>query len=334
MAAFSVKTMKAVRVHKTGDASALTYEENVPVPQVGPKDVLVQIAYAGINFIDTYQRSGLYELKLPFILGREAAGKVVATGSECKAVKVGDRVTFFEQGCYAEYTTVAESKVAMIPQQLTYKDAAAASLQGLTAHYLACTTYPIKSGDTVLVHAGAGGTGGLLIQMAKLRGARVLTTVSTDDKAKEARRLGADEVILYTKQDFLTEVKRLTDNKGLHCVYDGVGKATWEGSLKCLRSLGMLVLFGNASGPVPPIDPLVLMRQGSLFLTRPTLNNYIETPEALKSRCDELFDWIIKQKVSVRIAKEFPLKEAAAAQQFLESRKADGKIILAVNPDL
>jgi len=326
--------MAAIRVHKTGSADVLTYEEQVAVPAVGPKDVLVQIAYCGLNFIDTYQRSGLYEMKTPFILGREGAGKVVAIGAEVKSVKVGDRVTFFEQGTYAEYTAVNESKIVQLPKELSYKDAAAAILQGLTAHYLAVSTYPIKKNDVVLVHAGAGGTGGLLIQVAKQRGARVITTVSTDEKAVEARKLGADEVILYTKQDVLAEVKRLTDNKGVHCVYDGVGKTTWEASLKSLRPLGMLCLFGNASGPVPPIDPLVLMRQGSVYVTRPTLQNYIDTHDILQQRSSELFDWVVKKQLLVRVAKEFPLKEAADAQRFLESRKADGKILLAINPDL
>jgi NADPH2:quinone reductase len=268
------------------------------------------------------------------VIGREGAGKVAAIGSDVKSVKIGDRVTFFEQGTYAEYTAVNESKLVSIPEKLSYKDAAASFLQGLTAHYLAVSTYPIKAKDTVLVHAGAGGTGGLLIQMAKLRGARVITTVSTEEKAKEAKSLGADEVILYSKQNFLEEVKKLTNQKGLNCVYDGVGKATWENSMKCLRSLGTLVLFGNASGPVPPIDPLVLMKNGSLFLTRPTLNNYIETPEDLKWRAGELFDWMGDNKVRVRIAKEFDLTEASAAHEFLELRKADGKVVLRVNEKL
>jgi len=320
-------------VHVPGGADVLKFEE-APVPEVGAKDVLVQIAYTGLNFIDTYQRSGLYEMKAPFIIGREGAGKVVSIGSDVKSVKVGDRVTFFEQGTYAEYTAVNESKVVHIPQGLSYKDAAASLLQGLTAHYLAVSTYPIKANDNVLVHAGAGGTGGLLIQVAKLRGGRVITTVSTEEKAKEAKSLGADDVILYTKQNFQEEVMKLTNKKGVQCVYDGVGKQTWEGSMKCLKSLGMLVLFGNASGPVPPIDPLVLMKNGSLFLTRPTLNNYIETPDALKWRAGELFDWISSRQVRVRIAKEFPLNEASAAHQFLESRKADGKVLLSVNPNL
>jgi len=331
---FKGKTMKAIRVHEKGDANVLKFDENVPIPEVGPKDVLVQIAYTGINFIDTYQRSGLYEMKMPFVLGREGAGKVAAVGSEAKKFKVGDRVTYFEQGTYAEYSVVNEDKLAIIPDKLSFKDAAAVLLQGLTAHYLAVSTYPIKEKDTVLIHAGAGGTGGLLIQMAKMRGARVVTTVSTEEKAKEVKALGADDIILYTKQDFLEEVKKLTNGKGVNCVYDGVGKVTWEGSMKSLRSRGMLVLFGNASGPVPPIDPLLLSKHGSLFVTRPTLFNYIEGPEDMKSRCDELFDWINKGKVRVRVAKEFPLKEATAAHQFLESRKADGKILLSVNPDL
>jgi len=250
------------------------------------------------------------------------------------STEFGDRVAFFDQGGYAEYVSVGEDKVVTVPEGLSLKDAAAVFLQGLTAHYLAVSTYPIKKGDVVLVHAGAGGTGALLIQVAKIRGATVITTVSTEDKAKVARAAGADHVIIYTKQDFHEEVMKITDKKGVHCVYDGVGKNTWEKSMKSLRPLGMLCLFGNSSGPVPPVDPLVLMRSGSLFMTRPTLANYIASYDQLTERTKELFDWIKTGKLQIRIAKEFDLSQPGEAHKYLESRAAEGKVLLIINSSL
>jgi len=309
-------------------------DSGVPLPKLGAGDVLVKIAYAGVNFIDTYQRGGLYPMPLPFVMGKEGAGVVVAAGAGVKRLKVGARVAFFDQGGYAEYVALGEEKLVEVPDGLSLKDACAVYLQGLTAHYLATSTFPIKKGDVVLVHAGAGGTGALLIQMAKLRGGIVITTVSSEDKAKVARAAGADHVILYTRSDFLEEVMKITDKQGVHCVYDGVGKTTWEKSLKSLRPLGLLVLFGNSSGPVPPLDPLLLSRSGSLFLTRPTLNHYVATYDALTARTSEMFGWIRDGKLQIRIAKEFELAEAAEAHRFLESRAAEGKVLIKINAAL
>ena len=322
--------MKAVRIHEYGDSSALTYED-VSVPSPSPTQVLVEVHHAGINYIDTYHRSGLYPNPLPLTIGREGAGVVVQVGAEVKDIDIGQLVVFFAQGAYAEYVAVDASAIVQLPSDVTTATAAAAYLQGLTAHYLTSTTYPIKQGNSVLVHAAAGGTGALVVQMAKLRGAStIIGTVGSEAKAAVARSAGCTDVVLYTDDDFLVEVKKITHNAGCHVVYDGVGAATWERSLKSLRKLGYLVLFGNASGPVPPINPLELSKHGSIFLTRPTLGDYIADRAALEWRAKELFGWIAEEKVHLTIAKTLPLSEAKQGHELLESRGVSGKIILEV----
>ena len=323
--------MKAVRISEYGGPSALTYED-VPLPIPSTTQVLVEIHHAGINYIDTYHRSGLYPNPLPLTIGREGAGVVVQVGAEVKAIQVGQLVCFFAQGSYAEYVAVDASAVIALPKGVSTEVAAAAYLQGLTAHYLTTTTYPIKQGDTVLIHAAAGGTGALAVQMAKLRGATVIGTVGSEAKAAVARKAGCDHVINYATDDFLVEVKRLSPG-GVHCVYDGVGAATWERSMKSLRKLGYLVLFGNASGPVPPINPLDLSKHGSIFLTRPTLADFIADRAALEWRANELFGWIAAGKVSLSIAKTLPLSQAKEGHELLESRGVSGKIVLEVKKD-
>lgn len=323
--------MQAVRIHQTGGPEVLKFETNVDKPQPQAHQVLVKIAAAGVNYIDTYHRTGMYPLTLPSVLGREGAGVVEAVGQEVKHVQVGDRVAFFAEGGYAQYTAIPADKVAIVPNHVSLRDAAAVTLQGLTAHYLVYSTYPVKPHDTVLVHAGAGGTGGLIIQLAKLRGATVICTVSTPEKAAAVKELGADHVILYTQCDFQTEVMKLTQNKGVEVVYDGVGASTWEGSLKSLKKRGYLVLFGNASGKVPPIDPLLLTKHGSAFVTRPTLADYLLDHEELESRARDLFEAMGQNKLKIRIAKEYKLEEADQAHNFLTSRGALGKILLIPN---
>jgi len=289
----------------------------------------VEIHHAGINYIDTYHRTGLYPNALPLTLGREGAGRIVRVGREVSNVAVDDLVVFFAQGCYAEYVAVDAASVFKLPTGIDTRTAAAAYLQGLTAHYLTCSTYPIKKDDIVLIHAAAGGTGSLIVQMAKLKGGKVIGTVGNDKKAELAKEAGADHIINYSNQDFEKEVKRITADQGVNCVYDGVGLATYEKSLKCLRKRGYLVLFGNASGPVPPISPLELTKAGSVFLTRPTLNDYI-AGEALVTRSQELFNWLSKDQLHLTIAAEFPLSEAGKAHQLLEGRGIAGKILINV----
>jgi len=327
-------SMRAVRIHETGGPEVLKLDEKIPTPKNGDKEVLVEVAVSGVNYIDTYHRNGLYSLPLPVIIGREAAGVVASVGKDVKHLAVGDRVAFVSPYSYAEYVSVAADQAHKLPKELDFKNGAASMLQGLTAHYLVTNSYPIKKGDFVLVHAGAGGTGGLLIQMAKIRGATVLTTVSTEEKAKIAKEAGADIVINYTTENFVEAVKKATDGKGVHAVYDGVGKSTWEDSIKSLRKRGFLVLFGNASGPVPPINPLLLTSSGSIFVTRPTLVDHIADPEEAAGRVSELFGWIKDKKVNIRVAAEFELAKAKEAHEFLEGRKALGKILLIVNPKL
>jgi len=272
---------------------------------------------------------------MPAIIGREGSGRVASVGKDVKEFKVGSPVAFcLVQGTYAEKTVVAADKAIPVPEGMSLADAAAAPLQGLTAHYLVTASYPIKKGDTVLVHAGAGGTGGLIIQMAKILGATVITTVSNAEKAAIAKEHGADFVINYATSDFLEEVKKITDGKGVHAVYDGVGKNTWEKSMNCLRRRGFLVLFGNASGPVPPIDPLLLSKHGSLSVTRPSLVDFISDQEEFKSRCKDLYGWISAGKLKVSIAKIFPMDKADESHRYLEGRKALGKILIAVNSKL
>jgi len=320
--------MKAIRVHAPGGPEALRYED-VPQPAPGPGEVLVKIEAAGVNFIDVYQRTGLYKVPLPLTLGQEAAGTVAAVGPGVAEPKVGDRVAYTSVlGAYAEYAVVPADRVVVLPDGVSTKQGAAAMLQGLTAHYLATTTYPLKAGDACLVHAAAGGVGLLLCQIAKLRGARVVGTVSTREKAALAQAAGAAEVILYTEQDFEPEVKRLTSRAGLQVIYDSVGKTTFEKGLDCLAPRGMMVLYGQSSGPVGLFDPQVLNQKGSLFLTRPTLAHYIATRAELLARAGEVLGWIKSGKLKVRIDRELPLAQAAEAHRLLEGRKTTGKVLL------
>jgi NADPH2:quinone reductase len=323
--------MKAIRIHQFGGTEVLQYED-VPEPTPKPGEALVKIDAAGINFIDTYQRSGAYKIPLPAILGQEGAGTVSAVGSGVtgmNVVKAGDRVAWTGiLGSYAEWHAVPADRLVALPAGVTAKQGAAIMLQGMTAHYLASSTYALKAGDTCLVHAGAGGVGLLLTQIAKIRGARVITTVSTDEKAKLSREAGADHVVLYTKQDFEEEVKQITGGKKLQVVYDSVGSTTFDKSLNCLAPRGMLVLFGQSSGAVPPFDAQVLAQKGSLFLTRPTLANFIATREELQQRASDLFGWIAAGKLRLRMEFEFPLKDAVRAHQALEGRKTTGKVLL------
>src|SRR5436190_15248839 len=320
--------MKAIRVHTPGGPEALRYED-VPQPAAGPGEVLVKIEAAGVNFIDVYQRNGHYKVPVPFTLGLEAAGTVAAVGVGVAEPKVGDRVAYTTVlGAYAEYAVVPADRVVRLPDGVSAKQGAAAMLQGLTAHYLATTTYPLKSGDACLVHAAAGGVGLLLCQIAKLRGARVLGTVSTRGKAALAGEAGADEVILYTEQDFEAEVKRLTSGVGLQVIYDSVGKTTFEKGLNCLARRGMMVLYGQSSGPVGLFDPQVLNQKGSLFLTRPTIVHYIATRAELLARADEVLGWIQRGTLKLRIERELPLAQAAEAHRLLEARQTTGKVLL------
>jgi len=320
--------MKAIRVQKPGGREVLEYTD-VPEPRPERGQVLVAIDYAGVNFYDVYQRVGLYPLAVPFTLGTEAAGSVIAVGPEVSDFHDGDRVAFQGvQGAYAERAVVAAQQLIRLPEAVSTRTAAAFILQGLTAHYLATSTYALKAGDTALVHAAAGGVGLLLCQIAKLRGAKVIGTVSTEEKAVLARKAGADHVILYTQQDFAAETKRLTGNRGVEVVYDSVGRTTFDHSLNCLAPRGLLALFGASSGPVAPFNPQVLNQKGSLYLTRPTLANYVATRSELLSRAGELFDWLREKKLSVRIDRELPLKDVAEAHRALESRETTGKVLL------
>ena len=320
--------LKAIRVHAPGGPEALQYEQ-IERPAPGPGQVLVKIEAAGVNFIDVYQRTGHYKVPVPFTLGQEAAGTVAAVGPGVAEPRVGDRVAYTNVlGAYAEYAVVPADRVVALPDGVSTKQGAAVMLQGMTAHYLATTTYPLKAGDACLVHAAAGGVGLLLCQIAKLRGVRVVGTVSTREKAALARGAGADEVILYTEQDFEAEVKRLTNGAGLQVVYDSVGKTTFEKGLNCLARRGMMVLYGQSSGPVGLFDPQVLNQKGSLFLTRPTLAHYIATRAELLARAGEVLGRIKSGTLKVRIDRELPLAQAAEAHRLLEARKTTGKILL------
>ena len=319
--------MKAIRVHRWGGPEVLQLEE-VPAPTPGPGQVVVRVEAAGINFIDVYQRTGHYKTPLPFTPGQEAAGTVTAVGPGVTAPRVGDRVAYTGVlGAYAENAVAPADRVVMLPDAVSAEQGAAAMLQGMTAHYLATSTYPLKPGDACLVHAAAGGVGLLLCQIAKARGARVIGTASTREKAALARAAGADDVILYTEQDFEVEVKRLA-GAGLQVVYDSVGKATFEKGLNCLQPRGMMVLFGQSSGPVGPFDPQVLNQKGSLYLTRPTVANYIATRAELLARAADVLAWVHHGKLKLRIAHTFPLAEAAEAHRQLEGRKTTGKVLL------
>ncbi len=320
--------MKAIRIHEHGGPEVLRYEE-VPLPEPGRGEARIKVEAAGVNFTDIYNRIGLYKGTLPYTLGSEAAGVVDAVGPEVTEVKSGDRVAYaMHLGAYAEYVVVPAWRLVAVPSAIDGRTAAAVMLQGMTAHYLTHSTYPLKPGETVLVHAAAGGVGRLLVQVAKRLGARVIGTVSSEEKARLARAAGADEVILYTGEDFEEAVKRATGGRGVDVVYDSVGKTTAEKSLNCLRPRGYLVLFGNASGAAPPIDPLTLMAKGSLYLTRPTLAHYAGNREELLARARAVFDWVTSEQVKVRIAKTFPLAEAADAHRALEGRGVAGKILL------
>ena len=320
--------MKAIRVHQCGGPEALIYEE-VLLPEPGPGEVRVKVEAAGVNYIDTYHRTGLYPLPAPFSLGMEGAGVVAQNGSGVTLVKPGDRVAWcMARGAYAEYAVVPAEKLVPIPANVTTQVAAALILQGMTAHYLAISTFPLKPGDRALVHAAAGGVGLLLVQVAKRCGATVYGTVGTEAKAELARAAGADEVILYEEVDFETEVKRLTGGRGVDVVYDSVGATTFDKSLNCLRPRGLMALFGQSSGPVPPFNLQVLNQKGSLFVTRPTLGHYMRDRRELISRAGDVFIWAAGGELSVRIDRALPLSEAAEAHRLLESRQTAGKLLL------
>jgi NADPH2:quinone reductase len=320
--------MKAILVHTPGDASALTYGD-APAPEPKPNEVLISIKAIGVNFIDVYFREGRYPAHAPFIPGNEAAGVVTEVGSAVTDLKAGDRVAYTGHlGSYAELQTMPADRVVKVPESIDFETAAAAMLQGMTAHYLCHDTYRLRAGETALVHACAGGVGQLLVQMAKEIGARVIGTAGSEEKAQLGRAAGADEVIVYATHDFAAETKRLTNGEGVHVVFDGVGKTTFDGDLEILRPRGYLVLFGGASGAVPPFDPMVLSRKGSLFLTRPTLVNYIATREELVARTTSIFEMIASGRLRLRLDRRYPLAEAAQAHRDLEARKTTGKVLL------
>jgi NADPH:quinone reductase len=320
--------MKAIRVQRTGGPEVMELAE-VAVPQPKPNEALVKVSVAGVNAIDGHFRDGSLRTPLPFVPGQEGAGVVSTVGAQAKAVKVGDRVAWSGSlGSYAEYVAATADSLVPVPANISDEQAAAAMMHGLTAHYLANDAHKLKAGETALVHAAAGGVGLLLVQMARAIGARVIGTASSEEKAKLAREAGADEVIIFTKQDFESEVKRLTGGKGVDVVYDGVGKATFEKNLNVMRLRGMLVLYGMSSGPVPPVDPAKLSEKGSLYMARTTLAHFTATREELLARTGALFAMIADGKLKVRIAKTYPLAEAPQAHQDMEARKVAGKLLL------
>ena len=320
--------MKAIQVSQTGGPEVLTLVD-VPVPSIKPDQALVQIKASGVNFIDVYFREGRYPAQLPFINGQEASGVVTEVGSEVFDLKVGDHVAYTSSlGSYAEYAAVPAARLIKVPESLSFDQAAAAMLQGMTAHYLLYSSYKLQAGETALIHAAAGGVGLLLVQLAKRIGARVIATAGTEEKAQLARDAGADECIIYTQADFEGETKRLTDGKGVHVVYDGVGKATFDKDLEVLRLRGYLVLFGGSSGAVPPFDLIKLSQKGSLFITRPTLAHYTATREELEWRASDILGSIARGELKLRIHKSYPLAEAAQAHRDLEGRKTTGKLLL------
>ena len=320
--------MRAVRLLAHGGPEVLSYTE-LPSPRPGPGQVLVSVEAAGVNFIDIYQRTGLYSVTLPAVLGQEAAGTVAALGDGVTGWREGDRVGFVVQlGAYADSVVVAADRLVPLPAKVSAQEAAAVLLQGMTVQYLTTSTFPLKAGDTCLIHAAAGGVGHLLVQVAKLKGANVIGTVSTEEKAVLAREAGADHVITYVDQDFESEARRLTAGRGVQVVYDSVGQATFLKSLNVLAPRGMMVSFGQSSGPVAPVDPLTLSQRGSLFLTRPILGHYIATREALLARAAEALGWMARGDVKVRIDSVLPLSAAADAHRRLESRRSTGKLLL------
>lgn len=320
--------MKAIQVHEVGGPEALRYGE-VATPEPGAGEARIKVGAAGVNFIDVYHRKGMYPGQFPLTLGLEAAGVVDAVGPDVSEVKVGDLVSYSGQiGSYAEYNVVPAWKLVPVPGAVGEQRAAALMLQGMTAHYLVTDTYPLGPEDTALVHAAAGGVGHLLVQAAKLKGARVIGTVSTEEKAQLARSAGADEVILYTEEDFQEATMELTDGKGVDVVYESVGLDTFDQSLDCLRQRGYLVLYGQSSGSVPPLDPQVLNTKGSLFLTRPSLFHYVATRDEILRRTGDLFRWIEEDGLEVRIDRTFPLADAAEAHRYIEGRQTKGKLLL------
>jgi len=324
----SENSMKAIQVKRTGGPEVLDLVD-LAVPEAKGNEAVVKIVASGVNFIDVYYREGRYKAVLPFVPGQEGAGEVTAVGPDVKQLKVGDRVAYtMVMGSYAEYAAVSEDRLVKIPQGVNYQQAAAAMLQGMTAHYLLHGTYPLKKGETALVHAAAGGVGLLLVQMAKNIGARVIGTVSTEEKAKHARDAGADDIILYTQSDFETETRKLTNAHGVDVVYDSVGKTTFEKGLNVLRPRGYMVLFGGSSGAVPPFDLIQLSQKGSLYVTRPTLAHYIASREDLERRSSDVFAMIAAGKLKLRIAHTYPLKDAAQAHRDLEARQTTGKLLL------
>jgi NADPH2:quinone reductase len=320
--------MKAIQIRATGGPEVLELVE-LPIPEPGPGQVLIRVEAIGVNFIEIYFRKGVYKATLPITPGSEASGTVEKLGPGVTGFEEGDLVASTGvQGSYAEYALVPAAQLIKVPSRVTPEQAAAAMLQGMTAHYLAYSTFALKAGDTALVHAGAGGVGLLLTQIASRLGARVITTVSTPEKAELSREAGAKDVILYTQKDFTEEVKRLTGGKGVDVVYDSVGKTTFDGSLNCLRPRGMLVLFGGSSGPVPPFDLIQLSSKGSLFVTRPTLWHYVATRTELEWRAGKVLDWVATGELKLRTEFIYPLAEAAQAQIDMEGRKTTGKILL------
>jgi NADPH:quinone reductase len=320
--------MKAIRITTPGASDVMKLEE-IPTPKPGKGELLVKLAAAGLNFIDTYQRSGLYKLPTPFTPGNEGAGTIDALGEGVTGFKAGDPVAYTGVvGAYAEYALIPAARAVKVPAGMDLKQAASIMLQGMTAHYLACDSYPLKKGDWCLVHAGAGGVGLLLIQMAKMRGATVVTTVSTPDKAKLAKEAGADHVVMYTKVDFEAETKKIVGDRGLDVVYDAVGKDTFDKGLNLLRRRGLMVLYGASSGPVPPMDLQILNAKGSLFLQRPSLVHHIFTREELEARAGEVMGWVTSGKLKVRIGATYPLAQAKQAHDDLEGRKTTGKVLI------
>jgi NADPH2:quinone reductase len=320
--------MKAIQIRATGGPEVLQLAE-LPIPEPGPGQVLIRVEAIGVNFIEIYFRKGVYKAVLPLTPGSEAAGTVEELGPGVKGFAAGDVVASTSVlGSYAEYALVSAAQLVKVPAALSPEQAAAAMLQGMTAHYLSHSTFPLHAGQTALVHAGAGGVGLLLTQMATRLGARVITTVSTPEKAALSREAGAADVILYTKKDFEEEVKRLTGGKGVDVVYDSVGKTTFEGSLNCLKPRGLLALFGASSGPVPPFDPILLNKKGSLFLTRPSLVHYVATRAELEWRSGDVLNWVAKGELKLRTEFVYPLTEAAQAHTDIEARKTTGKVLL------